>query len=91
MTGTHLRLPRRIILLTGIILNTDQHNKKERGDIMPENASGSNPGDMKRIDGVIKVALVGFDKNGDTCLKWYIPKVSKDIHKARRLQTEGKI
>jgi len=58
---------------------------------MPDNASGSSPGDMKRINGIVKVALVGFDKKGEPCLKWYIPKTREDIHKARRLHTEGKI
>ena len=52
---------------------------------MPELANDAKPGDMRMINGIIKIALVGFDKNGDTCIKWYIPKTRADIHTARRL------
>ena len=58
---------------------------------MPEIDNTATPGDFKLINGIIKVAQVGFDKEGNTCIKWYIPKTGKDIHKARRLHTEGKL
>ena len=55
---------------------------------MPElTGSDVKPGDMRMVNGIIKIALVGFDKNGDTCLKWYIPKTRTDIRTARRLST----
>lgn len=58
---------------------------------MPEIDNTAKPGDFKRINGMIKVALVGFDKNGDTCIKWYLPKTASHIHKARKLNQEGRI
>ena len=54
-------------------------------------ATGVAPGTIKLINGFPRVALVGFDKNGDTCLKWYIPKTSRDINAARKyVQGDGK-
>ena len=58
---------------------------------MPEIDNTATPGDFKRVNGVIKVALVGFDKQGDTCVKWYLPKTSAQIHKARRFERDGKL
>jgi hypothetical protein len=51
---------------------------------MPELANEASPGEIRMINGEAKIALVGFNKQGDTCLKWYVPKCRRDICAARR-------
>jgi hypothetical protein len=51
---------------------------------MPKLATDAKPGEIRIVDGNAKIALVGFDKEGNTCLKWYIPKTGRDIRAARR-------
>lgn len=57
----------------------------------PQLANDAQPGEFRRFGDEIRVAKVGFDKDGGACLKWYLPKQGFDVRRARRLASEGKI